>query len=275
MSLKAGTIQAAEQLLARLPAVSRPIIERYFRQNPAVDHKADDSPVTLADKEVEAALRAVIASQFSDHAIIGEEHGGQPDKPCCWVIDPIDGTRAFITGKPLFGTLVAFVHEGQPVCSVIDMPALDETYLTAQGRACLITSDGRSGDLQTRSCAKLADAHLATTSPEAFTPQGWQSFQAVSQLCRSAHYGGDCYNYALLAAGHLDLVIEHQLAPHDLMALVPVLQGAGAVVTDWQGRAPVLGGDGSLVAACGPELHAQALTMLAQTDSLAADKHHP
>ncbi len=240
-------LSAVERFMLQLPLLSRPIIKRHFRQPFDVNQKADNSPVTQADKEVESVLRAAIAKQFPDHALIGEEQGGQADKPYCWVIDPIDGTRAFVIAKPIFGTLVGFVYEGQPVCGLIDMPALDETYFTRGKQAF---------------CSLAGQEQIIQTSPEAFTDHGWQCFQNLVDKCLSAHYGGDCYNYALLASGHLDLVMEHQLAPHDLIALVPIMRAAGAVVTDWSGKPPVLDGDGSLLAAGDAGLHKQALQLI-------------
>ena len=250
-----------DAFLAHLPQLSRPLITRYFRSGFSVDQKTDNSPVTVADRAVEAELRQAIAATFPAHAIIGEEQGGQADKQICWVIDPIDGTRAFVIGKPLFGTLVGVARGGQPFAGLIDMPALDETYLTQNGHSYLITA-ARTSKLATSTCRDLQEAQIATTSPEAFSADGLARFNRLSQLCRSSHYGGDCYNYALLAAGHLDIVMEHQLATHDFMALIPVLDGAGAVVTDWSGNRPGLTSDGSLLVAATPELHAAALTVL-------------
>lgn len=255
----------AEKLLADLPDISRPLITKYFRNDVDVLQKPDDSPVTIADKSVEAALRRAVAEKFPDHAIIGEEEGGLADKAYCWVIDPIDGTRAFVIGKPLFGSLVALVHDGVPLCGLIDMPELDECYLTRNGSAYL-RRHGKEEKLATRQTQELTQAHIATTSPEAFTQSGWQRFQQLSAQCLSAHYGGDCYNYALLAAGHLDVVMEHQLAPHDIMALVPVMTAAGGVVTDWQGAPVHLHGDGSILAAANPVLHEKALAHLLQCE---------
>jgi len=261
MSAAANISAEAEALMAKLPAISRPLIAKYFRSDFDVLQKADDSPVPIADKCVEAALRAAITQRFPDHSIIGEEEGGQASQPYCWVIDPIDGTRAFIIGKPLFGTLIALSYQGMPICGLIDMPALDETYITRGGEAFLLSA-GQEKKLATRQTDSLANAHIATTSPEAFTDRGGQVFKKLGAACHSTHYGGDCYNYALLAAGHLDLVIEEQLAPHDIMALVPVMQAAGAVVTDWQGAPVHLEGDGSILAAVNASLHEKALAYL-------------
>ena len=137
-------------------------------------------------------------------------------------------------GKPLFGTLVGVARDGQPFAGLIDMPALDETYLSQGQHSYLITESAKIL-LSASSCRQLDQAQIATTSPEAFTTDGLARFNRLGKACRSAHYGGDCYNYALLAAGQLDLVMEHQLATHDFMALIPVLKGAGAIVTDWSG----------------------------------------
>ena len=164
-------------------------------------------------------------------------------------------------GKPLFGTLVGVACDGQPFAGLIDMPALNETYLTQDKRSYLIMGATQSA-LSVSSCRELDQAQIATTSPEAFTTEGLNRFNRLGKTCRSTHYGGDCYNYALLAAGHLDLVMEHQLATHDFMALIPVLKGAGAIVTDWSGQPPDLSSDGSLLVAATPELHKAALDVI-------------
>ena len=261
-------IAEAERFLASLPDLTRPIIHRYFRTALDVESKADNSPVTRADRDVEIAVRAALSEQFPHHAIIGEEQGGQADSRFCWVIDPIDGTRAFVIGKPTFGTLVAFCIDGVAVASVIDMPQLDECYLSWEGGAVLQTSTSRT-PLHSSQCQNISDAHIATTSPEAFSAQGLNQFNAVVRACLSSHYGGDCYNYALLAAGHIDIVMEHQLALHDIMALLPVLTGSGATISDWQGQPVTHSTDGSLLASATPELHASALELIARTASSA------
>ena len=252
---------AAEAFLAELPSVSRAVISQYFRQSFAIDNKADDSPVTIADRAAEAALRQSISAAFPGHAIMGEEQGGHVDEGLSWIIDPIDGTRSFITGRPLFGTLIGIVDGGIPVSGLIDMPAINETYRTEDGRS-LFESAAGTVAIRSRSCDRLEDAHIATTSPDAFTAEGWQVFTSVKDKCASSVYGGDCYNYALLAAGHLDIVIEHQLGAYDMMALVPILQNAGAYVTDWQGAPITINNDGSLLACATRALHQDALKCL-------------
>ena len=261
MTSETQTQAEIDALLAHLPQLSRPLIKRYFRSGFSVEQKADNSPVTVADRAVEAELRQAISDRFPAHAIIGEEQGGEADKQICWVIDPIDGTRAFVIGKPLFGTLIGVARGGVPVSGLIDMPALDETYLTQNSQSYLITGTTRTA-LITSTCRRLEEAQIATTSPEAFSADGLLRFNRLSRLCRSSHYGGDCYNYALLAAGHLDIVMEHQLATHDFMALIPVLEGAGAVVTDWSGQKPGLSSDGSLLVSATAELHEAALSSI-------------
>ena len=252
---------AAEAFLAELPSVSRAVISQYFRQSFAIDNKADDSPVTIADRAAEAALRQSISAAFPGHAIMGEEQGGHVDEGLSWIIDPIDGTRSFITGRPLFGTLIGILDGGIPVSGLIDMPAINETYRTEDGRS-LFESAAGTVAIRSRSCDRLEDAHIATTSPDAFTAEGWQVFTSVKDKCASSVYGGDCYNYALLAAGHLDIVIEHQLGAYDMMALVPILQNAGACVTDWQGAPITINNDGSLLACATRALHQDALKCL-------------
>ena len=252
---------AAEAFLSELPSVSRAVISQYFRQSFAIDNKVSNSPVTIADRAAEAALRQSISAAFPGHAIMGEEQGGHVDEGLSWIIDPIDGTRSFITGRPLFGTLIGIVDGGIPVSGLIDMPAINETYRTEDGRS-LFESAAGTVAIRSRSCDRLEDAHIATTSPDAFTAEGWQAFTSVKDKCASSVYGGDCYNYALLAAGHLDIVIEHQLGAYDMMALVPILQNAGAYVTDWQGAPITINNDGSLLACATRALHQDALKCL-------------
>ena len=241
--------------LASFCFASRPVIAKYFRQNITVEGKADASPVTKADKEAEAAIRALIAQDYPDHQIVGEEEGGVVSGLCDWVIDPIDGTRAFICGKPTFGTLIALVDQHVPIAGVIDMPMMDEIYIGVKGQGA--SCNGVA--IHTSAHRDLANVRLASTAPEALSDEALSRFQALAARCLTASWGGDCYNYALLAAGHIDLVIEHQLASHDIMALVPVIEEAGGIVTDWQGKPVTLGQTGSLIAAANEALHQQAL----------------
>ena len=244
--------------LASFCFASRPVIKRYFKQPLVVTGKADNSPVTIADQSAEAEIRAAITAKYPSHNIIGEEHGGQISGAFDWVIDPIDGTRAFICGKPLFGTLIALCHQKQAVASVIDMPMLDEIYVAVAGHGA--TLNGKV--ITTSGIETLAEARISSTAPEALDDQILPAYLALSRRCLTSGWGGDCYNYALLASGHLDLVIEHQLASHDIMALVPVIEEAGGVITDFSGRAVQLGQTTEIIAAASKALHDQAMMAL-------------
>ena len=251
--------------LAGLPQVSRPFIANWFRQNPQTMHKADQSPVTIADQQTETALREVIAATFPDDGIQGEEFGitGNDDSPrFCWVIDPIDGTKAFISGKPIFGTLVGITDRGAPLAGMIDMPILEETYVghvMGQNQP-FCQLNGRR--VCPSECADLKAARIATTSPLALSASGLAGFNHLAAQAAVTNYGGDCHNYALLAAGHIDLVMEDSLAPHDILAVVAVMQAAGATVTDTAGRPIMHGQSTSILAAATTRLHAAALAAL-------------
>ena len=271
----AAQLDSADLLkfLAGLPQVSRPFIAKWFRQNPQTTQKADLSPVTIADQQVETALRDVIQAAFPDDAIQGEEFGSATINVAgrfCWVIDPIDGTKAFISGKPVFGTLVGLTDQGVPLAGMIDMPVLDETSIghlighnpadQQHQSACRMNA----AMVRPSPCQTLATARLATTSPLALSPAGLTGFNHLAAQAALTNYGGDCHNYALLAAGHIDLVMEDSLAPHDMIAVVAVMQAAGAVVTDTAGQPIRLGQSSSILAAATPDLHAAALTALAE-----------
>ena len=248
------------ELAGRLADAVRPIVLNYFRGAVAVEVKADRSPVTAADREAETAMRAMIADAYPDHGILGEEHGSERlEAEYVWVLDPIDGTTAFVTGKPLFGTLVALTRRGRPILGVIDMSALDERWVGALGRA---TQFGAAA-ARTRPCAEVAAAWLSATSPGMFTDADLAAFGRLSSGVRRTVYGGDCYNYGLLASGHLDLVAEAGLKPYDFCALVPVIEGAGGAVSDWEGRPLTIDSEGRVLAAGDGRAHAEALACLA------------
>jgi histidinol phosphatase-like enzyme (inositol monophosphatase family) len=232
---------------------------RWFRSSLAVDTKLDLSPVTIADREIEAALRAQIGERFPSHGILGEEHGRERlDADLVWVIDPIDGTRSFISGWPIYGMLLALLDHGESILGVIDMPILNERWIGRRDRGTSL--NGTS--CHTSSCTNLADACLYTTSPDAFDKEGLQRFEAVSKLVRTRRFGGDCYSYGLLASGHIDLVVEAGLQPYDYMSLVPIIEGAGGVITDWAGQTLTIASEGKVVAAATTQLHAEALQIL-------------
>ena len=236
-----------------------PLALRYFRNPLDVELKADHAPVTVADRQIESEIRATIAATYPDHGIFGEEHGqDKADSAELWIIDPIDGTKSFISGMPTFGALVAYVRDGVPVIGVISAPATGEIWLGVQGQ------QSRFGDApcQTRACKDLADARLYTTSPDVFDAAGLEAFERLSARAGMRRFGGDCYSYGLLASGHVDAVVEMSLQPYDFMALVPVIEGAGGQITDWQGAPLSLASSGQVVAAATPALHAQILELI-------------
>lgn len=260
------------KFMAGLPQVSRPIIAKWFRQHPETARKDDNSPVTIADKQVETALRDVIAACFPGDDVRGEEFGGSSISPTAesghrysWIIDPIDGTKAFISGKPAFGTLVGVTDNGRPIAGLIDMPVLDETYSGYCAPDSLPHCQFNGLPVKPSACQSLDAARIATTSPAALSPAGLVGFNRLAAKAAITNYGGDCHNYALLAAGHIDLVMEDSLAPHDMMAVVAVMQAAGAVVTDTAGKPIMLGHSSSILAAATASLHAAALAEIANS----------
>ncbi|WP_437833562.1 histidinol-phosphatase [Sorangium sp. So ce1153] len=246
-------------LAQRLADASGAVIRRYFRKGVEADDKEDASPVTVADREAEAAIRELLAAAAPGHGIVGEELGRENEgAELVWVLDPIDGTKAFITGKPLFGTLIALLHQGRPVLGVIDQPVLGDRWLGAAGRQTLF-----NGELaRVRACAGLSLARLSTTGPQYFPPAAGRAFAAVAARAKLLSYGGDCYQYGLVASGCVDVVVEHGLKLHDFAALVPVITGAGGIMTDWEGRPLDAASAGDVVAAGDPRAHAEVLAAL-------------
>ncbi len=237
------------------------IIRRHFRQKIAVEQKADRTPVTLADREAETAMRELIEAHYPAHGIWGEEFGRvRQEADYTWVLDPIDGTKSFIAGVPLFGTLIALAYKGKPVLGVIDQPISRERWVGAIGYETKM--NGKK--VETRACAGLGEATLFASSPDMFEGAAAAAFERLRSSVRLTRYGADCYAYGLLAAGFVDLVVEANMKPYDYCALVPVVEGAGGVITDWQGKALSLHSDGR-VAACGdPHLAEAARAKLAK-----------
>jgi inositol-phosphate phosphatase/L-galactose 1-phosphate phosphatase/histidinol-phosphatase len=253
-------LDAFAALAGRLADAVRPVVLRHFRARVEYEIKADTSPVTVADREAEATMRSMIADACPDHGVLGEEYGADRlDARFVWVLDPIDGTKSFVTGKPLFGTLIALLEEGRPVVGVIDMPALHERWLGVEGRQ--TTRDGKTASV--RHCEALDRAWLYATSPQMFLHQDEGAFERLRIRCYASVYGADLYAYGLLSSGTVDLVCEAQLKPYDYCAVVPVIGGAGGVITDWQGQPLGLHSDGRVLAAGDPRLHAAALGALA------------
>jgi histidinol phosphatase-like enzyme (inositol monophosphatase family) len=246
-----------------LATVSGQAILPFFRTALGAENKAGAGafdPVTEADRAAEVAMRRLIKQRFPQHGILGEEFGAEgTDAEYVWVLDPIDGTRAFIAGLPLWGTLIGLTRAGAPVRGLMHQPFTGERFAGDGGQA---TWRGPSGErrLRTRRCDGLADAILCTTSPKLFSGDEAAAYDAVESAVRLARYGTDCYAYCMLAAGHVDLVVEAGLKPYDIVALIPIIEGAGGVVTDWQGGSAASGG--RIVAAGDPRLHAAALERL-------------
>lgn len=253
--IAADLIRFAHRLADTAGAAIRP----YFRTRFDIEAKADASPVTIADRAAEAAMRALIEAEFPGDGIIGEEYGNvREGAGRVWVLDPIDGTRSFIIGRPTFGTLVALLEDGVPVLGVIDQPILGERWVGARGQPTLFND----APCRARACASISAALLATTSPYLFEPEERPRFERLMGSTASLALGGDCYSYALLSSGHLDLVVETGLKLYDFAALVPVVEGAGGRMTDWAGQPLGQHSGGQVIAAGDPALIAQALTLL-------------
>ena len=238
------------------------VLRRYYRTPIAVDYKADESPVTIADREAERVMRDLIRARFPKHGIEGEEFASEHgEAELVWNLDPIDGTKAFLAGRPTFGTLISLLRQGTPVLGLIDQCISHERWVGVRGAP----STFNGAPIRTRPCPDLAHALLATTSPQMFhAAEEQEAFGRVAQAVRVTVYGGDCYAYGLLAMGFTDLVVEADLDLHDFAALVPVIEGAGGVITDWRGQALGPGSDGRVVAAGDRRVHAEALALLAQ-----------
>lgn len=211
------------------------VIRKYFRKRFDILDKEDLSPVTIADRAAEEAMISIIQENLPSHAIYGEENGWQCKEKSAdyvWVLDPIDGTKSFITGKPLFGTLIALLDRGKPILGIIDQPVLQERWVGITGRTTRLNGE----EVSTRSCPMLSQAYLYTTSPHLFSGDAEVAFARVRDEVKVPLYGCDCYAYALLASGHVDLVVESGLKPYDFLSLIPVIEGAGGVITDWKGN---------------------------------------
>lgn len=229
MSLSSD-LALANRLADAAGAAIRPLFRAAYRS----EAKADASPVTEADRGAEAVMRSLLAAEAPRDGIIGEEFGSErPEAARQWVLDPIDGTVSFMAGRPIFGTLIALLQDGWPILGIIDQPIAGERWVGAMGQPTLF--NGKPA--RTRTCRELANAVLATTGPQYFSDHDGEHFMALA--AQTAHkrmvFGGDCYNYGLLASGHIDLVVEAGLKLHDFAALVPVVEGAGGTMCDWNG----------------------------------------
>ncbi len=259
----------------RLAQVSSEVIMPFFRSAIRAEDKSKGGvfdPVTEADRAAEVAMRRLISQTFPAHGVIGEEYGrDRPEAEYVWVLDPIDGTKSFISGLPMWGTLIGLMHRGRPVYGMMAQPFTHERYFGDGKRArwrglALPRGDSASGEwttrtLRVRGCPSLAEATLMTTSPLLFDDDDRAAYYRAEKPARLTRYGGDCYAYCMLASGFIDVVIETNLKPHDIVALVPIIEGAGGVVTDWEGGPAAAGG--RVVAAGDRRVHAEAMKLLA------------
>jgi histidinol phosphatase-like enzyme (inositol monophosphatase family) len=235
----------------------------YFRTRMDIENKLHGTfdPVTAADRAAELAMRALIGEAYPDHGILGEEFGDVAlGAEHVWVLDPIDGTRAFISGLPVWGTLIGLKQNGRPIAGMMAQPFTGERYF-GDGQSATYRGPGGDAPLTTRPCASLEEATLFTTSPNIFSGEDRPGYDRVERSVRLARYGCDCYAYCMVAAGHVDLVVEAGLKPFDIVALIPVIEGAGGVVTSWDGGNPCNGG--RIIASGDPRLHEKALKLLA------------
>lgn len=238
---------------------ARDITRAWFRSDMSVQNKKDRSPVTIADQRTEQVIRDIILKRHPDHAFLGEETGTRhSDTAWQWVIDPIDGTKCFATGMPTFGTLISLLYQGTPVIGIIDHCILDERWVGICGRP--TTHNGET--CHTRATQKLKDAYVYTTTMDMFDDRTAIQAARLTGACKFRVFGGDCYGYGLIASGFNDLMCEADLKPYDFLALVPVITGAGGVISDWRGNPLTLDSAGDVLASANPDLHNAALKRL-------------
>ncbi len=239
------------------------VILPHFRTGFAIDHKGGDlfDPVTAADRSAEMAIRNALAEIYPSHGILGEEFGAlRREAEYCWIVDPIDGTRAFIVGQPLWGTLIGLTQGGAPLLGLMDQPFVGERFFSGE-REAFLRHGGTSRPMRTRSCATLGEALLTASSPDLFTTEDERRrFEALARAVRLRRFGGDCYNYCLLALGQVDLVVEAGLQPYDILPLIPIIERAGGIVSTWDGGDAR--GGGRILAAGDRRMHEAALRLL-------------
>ncbi len=252
-----------EAFVDELANVSGTTILPFFRSALATEDKSGGGnfdPVTEADRGAEAVIRQKIRAMFPNHGVMGEEYGSERlDAEFVWVLDPIDGTKSFISGMVGWGTLIGLLRNGQPCYGMMHQPFTRERF-SGDGGSAKYRGPGGERAMRTRSCAGLADAVLYTTSPRLMAAPERTLFSSVEEKVKLSRYGGDCYAYAMLAMGLVDLVIESNLQPYDITALIPIVEGAGGVITTWDGGPAQAGG--RVVAAGDARVHAAALALL-------------
>lgn len=247
-----------------LADISENVAKKYFRHSFGETAKSDQTPVTLADKETESVIREAILKKFPDHGIIGEEFGTvNENAKYQWVIDPIDGTVSFVIGRPIFGNLIALCENGVPILGVINQPIAGERWVGVKGGEAFF--NGKK--INTRKCTELSDAILCSTSPFFFQGEDWKMLNKIASQTKYQSqggiiYGGDCYLFGLLAFGQIDIIIEQGLNNFDFSALVPVVEAAGGIMTDWQGNELNINSDGKVLACGSKEIHEQVLKLI-------------
>jgi myo-inositol-1(or 4)-monophosphatase len=246
----------------QLATASGDTILPFFRTALAVENKKTGGfdPVTAADRAAEQSMRALIRKQFPDHGILGEEYGSErTNSEYVWVLDPIDGTKSFISGMPVWGTLIGLMRFGEPVFGMMSQPFTRERF-SGDGGAARYRGPIGNRDLHVRACASLDEAHLYTTSPLLMNRDDRATFGKLEQTAKLSRYGGDCYHYCMLAAGQIDLIVETELKPYDIVPLIPIIAGAGGIVTTWE-NGPAQGG-GRVLVAGDKRVHEAALEIL-------------
>ena len=217
-------------------------------------------PVTLADKAAEKTIRQIIRHRYSDHGIMGEEYGEEnANAEYCWIIDPIDGTRSYISGLPLWGTLIGLYHNGQPIAGIMHQPFTGERFLS-DGSSSYFSHRGNRRKIATSKTRSIGDCTMLTTSPKIFKADEIEAYERVEKACRLTRYGADCYAYALVASGQVELVVESELFIYDIAALIPIIENAGGLFTNWQGGSAAKGGQ--VLACANADIHGQALDLL-------------
>jgi myo-inositol-1(or 4)-monophosphatase len=262
--IDAETIAFAQKLADAAGAVIRPFFRRRIEvQDKGASDGSIFDPVTAADKEAEKAIRAIIERERPDDGILGEEFGEKPSRNSRrWVLDPVDGTRGFITGRHEWGSLIALEENGTPVLGIIDQPVLRERFIGANGEAHMLT-EGEDLRLQVRPCADLSEAIVCATHPNAyFSEEERAAFGRIESKVRMTRFGGDCYLFVALALGFVDLIVESTFKHWDVAALIPIVEGAGGIITKWQGGSCADGGQ--VLAAGDRRIHEAALELLAQ-----------
>jgi len=253
-----GTVAAAIEIAD----LARQVSLKYFRQPLEIAQKADRSPVTIADQQTEDLIREEITRRFPEHGFYGEESGQTAtDAKWVWVVDPIDGTTSFSTGKPTFGTLIALLYEGAPVLGVVDLPALGDRWVGVKGQPTLYNGEIVHCNAEV---SDISQCSVYTTTTKMFDEQALARYQALEKNARFSVFGADCLGYGLLASGFTEIVVEDSLEPYDYMSLVPVVEGAGGCISDWQGKPLVLGSGKQVVASANIELHQKVLKALAE-----------